>query len=905
MGSSVKEALGMALVVGLSFLAPGSQAFTWSLFAKRVVFTLVSQKLGEALAPGQEAFDNSSNGAKVSKAGTNQTIPVIYGNAIVGGTVVYMNINGVDNEYLNLVYSLCEGEIEAIEDIRINDISYLDAKYDTFVEVFPMLGSDSQLAEPNCVLNNDEWTEDHKLSGIAYCYIRFKFDADVFTGIPNVEFLVKGKKVYDPRDGLIKYSNNAALCINDYLTNSRYGRGLSQVDIDVIDSANYVDSRSYFGTCDGVVNTNATTFDNTKALLSACRGSLVYRLGSYVLMTDGGFHQPIVMDFNEDTILASGITIDIRDKKRLVNTIKCSFNDKAQDWEANTIVVKSDYAIGVDGTPLEAHISLPFTTDLMTAETIANIELNKNRLNLLVDITMPLAYIMVEVNDVIAIDYDLAGWNSKLFQVNSVEINDDEVNLTLQEYADEEYEGATGQSVFELDTAPDTDLPDMLSAAADPINITAVEEAIWVATTVWDGHYESVTVVNWEAGDDLTTAFTVEYKLTTSNTWFTTSVTAGTTVTISDLVDGKEYDIKVNALNALGVNVGQEAITMTPQGGWQFYSHSLEATTSMAATGTRELPTECHLNSSFGTSATGSLIVLAKVDLCQPPYLGTSQHPCPEFIVAATAKIAQHPSNMCSPNHTLTITPSFVTDYCSGNSAAPECPGVSYGGTWDWATITGTNFESWNGFSTDCILGHNSDQFIDISGADLYDSFVSWYLYPGESVIDNYLTVTMTDADAGDTWQAVAVSTTQINITIRNAAGFIVAKPFDFTLEGISGGNFHDGILGGTGNASIGAEMTDTFVSSTRTVSGTGYFSYSQDALSPAESIVYYPSNNIYYSTPVVTIELEAGYDYGFLSSSSGGFDLRIWPNGQGSLYGYSSHIRKEYSFTAIGAGSQ
>ena len=89
----------------------------------------------------------------------------------------------------------------------------------------------------------------------------------------------------------------------------------------------------------------------------------------------------------------------------------------------------------------------------MTAETIANIELNKNRLNLLVDITMPLAYIMVEVNDVIAIDYDLAGWNSKLFQVNSVEINDDEVNLTLQEYADEEYEGATGQSVFELDTA--------------------------------------------------------------------------------------------------------------------------------------------------------------------------------------------------------------------------------------------------------------------------------------------------------------------------------------------------------------------------------------------------------------------------------------------------------------------
>ena len=460
MGSSVKDVLTTVAIVGLSFLAPGSQAFTWTLLAKRVAFTLISQRVMEALAPDQAVFDNTVNSAKVTKSGTNQNIPVLYGQAVVGGTVVYLNITGASNEYLHLVYVLSEGECDSLVGITMDDVDYLDAKFAGLVDVYFMNGTDSQAAEPNCVANNTEWTTDHKLSGICYCYIRLKYDTDAFGGIPNMEFELKGRKVYDPRNGVTAWSDNAALCIADYLNNDRFGRGLSYDDIDIIDSANYIDfgSGSLY-TVNGLVNTAATTFDNTKALLTSCRGSLIHRLGKYVLDVDQPDYTSVTeLEFNEDTYLQNGITIDIRDKKRLVNTVKVSFNDRSTDYEANTIVIQSANALAVDGTPLEVHLSLPFTTSSAMARRIGTVELNRNRLNLFVDVTLPIAYIMLEVGDIVGLNYDLAGWEDKRFQILSVEINNDEVNLQLQEYLADVHDTALGgSSVLEYDPAPDTD----------------------------------------------------------------------------------------------------------------------------------------------------------------------------------------------------------------------------------------------------------------------------------------------------------------------------------------------------------------------------------------------------------------------------------------------------------------
>jgi hypothetical protein len=44
------------------------------------------------------------------------------------------------------------------------------------------------------------WTSAHRLRGIAYVYVRLKFNQDAFPGgIPNISAIVQGKKVLDTR----------------------------------------------------------------------------------------------------------------------------------------------------------------------------------------------------------------------------------------------------------------------------------------------------------------------------------------------------------------------------------------------------------------------------------------------------------------------------------------------------------------------------------------------------------------------------------------------------------------------------------------------------------------------------------------------------------------------------------
>jgi hypothetical protein len=95
------------------------------------------------------------------------------------------------------------------------------------VEINSHNGSDTQAADTRLTQRVKEWTTAHRLRGIAYMYAQLKFNSDAFPqGLPNISAVIEGKKVFDPRTSTTAYSNNAALCIRDYLTDTRYGLGL-------------------------------------------------------------------------------------------------------------------------------------------------------------------------------------------------------------------------------------------------------------------------------------------------------------------------------------------------------------------------------------------------------------------------------------------------------------------------------------------------------------------------------------------------------------------------------------------------------------------------------------------------------------------------------------------------------
>ena len=218
-----------------------------------------------------------AEGVLVNKQSNNAAIPVIYGERKVGGTRVFVSTGGNDNEYLYIALVLAEGEVDSIGDVYINDTLITDPKYSNLYYIQKYTGTDSQTY--NTVLANatDTWGINHRLRGIAYLAIRLKYDSDVFGGIPNIQAVVKGRKVYDPRkdptstvyDGsgshsktnasTWEWSDNPALCLADYMTNERFGKGLDHSRIDLASIGNAAD------VCD-TTQTNYTNGQSIKIL---------------------------------------------------------------------------------------------------------------------------------------------------------------------------------------------------------------------------------------------------------------------------------------------------------------------------------------------------------------------------------------------------------------------------------------------------------------------------------------------------------------------------------------------------------------------------------------------------------------------------------------------------------------
>lgn len=167
---------------------------------------------------------------------------VIYGEARVGGAYVFIHTTGSSNDTLHAIIVLACHECESVETIYFgSDEVPLDAdgnaigKYAQHVTIKVHLGSPGQVADADLIAAApDKWTSDHRLAGRCYIYCKLVYDQDLFPNLPNISARVKGKKLYDPRDGVTRWSSNPILAIRDYLTTpaASFGVGATSAEID-------------------------------------------------------------------------------------------------------------------------------------------------------------------------------------------------------------------------------------------------------------------------------------------------------------------------------------------------------------------------------------------------------------------------------------------------------------------------------------------------------------------------------------------------------------------------------------------------------------------------------------------------------------------------------------------------
>ena len=510
-------------------------------------------------------------GVLLTKQGNINHIPVVYGTRLVGGHRTFVGTTGTNNEYLHLVYALCEGEVEAIASIYINDteiaVGDLDGSGNVNAGVFNGLcrikkyvGTDAQTADADLVSEVTDWTTNHRLRGVAYVYIRCKWDQDnrAFGSFPRIKAMVQGKKLYDPRDLSTAYSTNPALCLYDYLTDTRYGRGLPAADLDVTsfeDAADYCETQVTPYTaagytddtfaCNGVLDTGRTVLANIKPLLDSCRGWMPYLAGKWTLVLDKA--ETPSFTFDKTNIIGS-MQISRGGKTTRFNRVQATYASPAENYEPDiTLFDSSAFRTEDNGLLLESRITLPFETDVYRANRLAELKMKQSRQGIVVKFKATLAALEVATGQVVYMTHDTPGWTSKAFRARVDLLPNATVAVVLTEYESSVY-NLTAQTAAA--TPPDTNLPDPNTVAV-PSGLALVSTG--QALVAQDGTLTVRIKATWTPSADIfVSSYDVEFKKSADSNWIPAANPIGQAAAetfIHNVQDNVNYDVRIRARN--------------------------------------------------------------------------------------------------------------------------------------------------------------------------------------------------------------------------------------------------------------------------------------------------------------------------------------------------------------------
>jgi len=550
---------------------------------------------------GTNQFDDFERGLLINKQSNDSNIPVIYGERLTGGTRVFMETSGTDNTYLYMAIVMAEGEINDITEIRVDDkvVTFASSLSDgTAVEVDsgdsnfykadptvegssaeslirlePHYGTDGQSAS-TLLSTLSSWGSNHKLSGLCYLAIRFKWNSDAFTGIPKVQAKIQGKKVRTFNASLVEqsasYQTNPAWCLLDYLTDTRYGKGLQDSEINLqsfYDASVICETQvtPYSGGSDinifdinTALDTSKNIIENVRELLKGCRGYLPYNAGKYNLIIETTGTASITL--TEDDIIG-GYSLSTPPKNERYNRVIIGFVDPSRNFQVNEIQWPPIDDSGLPsadqhstmkaqdgGFLLEGRFNFTTITSQYQAEEMAEVILRRSRDALSLGLNINFNAYDLAIGDIVNITHSSMGFSAKPFRVIGITFNQDfTIGLSLVEHQDSHYTWATKTQATAV---PTTNLPNPFTIQP-PASITLDDTLIEYN----DGTVIVALDVNIVASTDkFIDYYQVEYKLSTDSNFIIYAQGSGLNHRVLNVIDQQTYDVRVKAVNSLGVS---------------------------------------------------------------------------------------------------------------------------------------------------------------------------------------------------------------------------------------------------------------------------------------------------------------------------------------------------------------
>ena len=486
----------MAVFTAIATAIVGAFATAGTIFGSVMLFNVAVGVVATGLAVGTAklfgvfeppSMNSKDPGVKIQLApSTDNKVPRFYGRNFTGGIIVDAEIK---DQNKTMAYCLVISEYNAGDTWTVSDVYRGDGRL-TFS------GATVQsVIDPNSTASN-------KISGKMRCRVYaggstaahqiFPATGAVnayggtdtgktgqfknWTAANTMEDLVFAvfEVDYEPEEGLTGLGaitfdinnsvNNPSEVLQDYLLNDRYGANLSASDLD---TAGFADWETFCDELvaytpagggsathkryqiDGALSTFTTAKNNIDKICLSGGGFFTYngKTGKFDVVANRAAtvaEQANAFVLTDDNIVSS-ITITSTELFSLYNEIEVEYPSVNRKDQTDVYFANVDVSLLNPNEPTNTlSYRLDMCNDRARVSNLANIDLNQNRLNKIVECTTDFTGMQMDVGDVVKLTSDLYGFNEKLFRVMRLtEIEDQEGMITVKtillEYDDDVY----------------------------------------------------------------------------------------------------------------------------------------------------------------------------------------------------------------------------------------------------------------------------------------------------------------------------------------------------------------------------------------------------------------------------------------------------------------------------------
>ena len=493
----------------------------------------------------------------------------IYGRTMVSGAKAFENVR---NGNLYQAIMLASDQIDGFElfyiggeGVAVINNLVLSAPWGrsggaSYIGFDLHLGSSTQPAQ-GLIQNAYPELGNFQLAGIAYVgVVMLGAKAADFQKIyPQAQdtlfrFVVRGAQVYDPRSGETLWSQNAALCIRDFLTHSD-GMALPAA---LIDDASF---SSFAYVCDQAVPLKAGgqearytingTYDLSEEpktvlarMCAACDGQLVMTPAGKVGITGGVFVSPTVT-LTSDHILEAGFEQGAG-AFDAYNRLTTSFSYGLNYYQMTENTPINDTASQAVVGDIPETLSLPMVTSYTQAARLAKIKMAKDNPAWRGTLTADAAILDAVGDLTINLDYSPVPYTAPLIstsmQVTSLSLSADlaTIDLAVSSLTPDAYAWN-----------PATDEPDAPRSPFEIANYNNVDppanvHAVITKDTQSNGTKADIGHLTWDAATVPGATPLAQYQISGSGNWFPMTVDAtGLAATTPALTPGTSYDFEV------------------------------------------------------------------------------------------------------------------------------------------------------------------------------------------------------------------------------------------------------------------------------------------------------------------------------------------------------------------------